>query len=122
MITPNQAIALYHLRLNPNKIKQTTGTLTDCKNGRCALGLIAEAFNIPLNGFIEISNAYDCLRVKLDPNFSENAVSRQTDITEVIWTLNDKARLTYAEVADVMERVWEGEISYEAALNMGQAK
>lgn len=55
-VIANRAIALYHLRVNPKNVKWIRGRLLDEEGSRCALGLIAEAFNI------EISRSDDFLK------------------------------------------------------------
>lgn len=95
MITPNQSIALYHLRRNPNHHKQTKNQLINGCGERCALGLIAEAFNIPVTvGNLSNGDAYNAFAEKLGTRYS------------LVYALNDQFELNYEEVADVMEEVW----------------
>jgi|SRR5882724_7584679 len=95
MITPNQSIALYHLRRNPNHHKQTKHSLLSECGERCALGLIAEAFNITVRvGNLSNGDAYNALAEKLGTRYS------------LVYSLNDQFELNYEEVADVMEEVW----------------
>lgn len=105
MITPDRAIALYHLRMNPNNHKQATGTLLDCEGRRCALGVIAEAFNLPLHtDFYNVLNtvAYNTLSSKLGPAYM------------YIHSLNDCYQVSYSDIADFMEELWETGDSFDA--------
>lgn len=98
MITPNRAIALYHLRMNPHHHKQAKKALLNGSGCRCALGLIAEAFNIPVS-------------VDREYSYSNAAVYNQLEkmletITIPIFSLNDNYDLTFEQIADVLEKTW----------------
>ena len=103
-LTPNRAIMLYHLRVNPGNAKQITGALKDAVTGdMCAVGLACDAFKIPMTVW-ELSasgknpnsfNAYSILADKLE--IPENAVRQ-------LYGLNDINKLSFTQVAKVAER------------------
>jgi len=96
-------LALYHLRVNPKNVKQARGSLLYPETGdRCALGLIAEAFNIPVK-----SQEY--------PDFDDGrayyAIAEKLGIhkykTDFIYRANDSQHMSFAEIADMLERKFE---------------
>lgn len=96
-------IALYHLRVNPTNVKQGRGSLLDQKTGdRCALGLIAEAFNIP----VKSSEFPDS-----DDGRAYNAIAEKLGIhkykIDFIYRANDSHHMTFEEIADMLERKFE---------------
>lgn len=104
-ITPERAIFLYHLRVNPNHVTQITGSLKDGLNAMCAVGLGCDAFNIPMTEWEKIEkglpasfNAYQALADKL-------GVTK--DVIAAFYSLNDHSKLTFAQVAKVAEVFFE---------------
>lgn len=104
-IEANRAIALYHLRVNPNNRTQIKGYFTDGCNGRCAVGLLCEAFNIPIastkdesgnsEAYKICSAAYAALAKKL--GLQDGPFNR-------VWVWNDSpGDFTYAKIADLTE-------------------
>jgi len=111
MITPDRAIALYHLRRNPDNRDETEGRLTDGQNARGALGLVGEAVYIDLSGKTEYT----------DPRTGDDiGVYRKISSTiecgpAIVYELNDNYDLSFRRVADVLELAWREEISYSQA-------
>lgn len=94
-ITPERAIFIYHLRVNPHGIRQTSGTMYDALSGaRCALGLGCQAFNIDLTSYSGLDKAYHAL---------SNLLQVSSDEIESMWKLNDRFGMSFAEVAARME-------------------
>lgn len=87
----NRQMFLYHIRMNPRGRDFHYGSMSDGCNGRCTLGLGAEAFGIDLgmyvDGFNPEKSFYFSVYDQLDKLLGVRAVSR-------IWMAND------AEVAD----------------------
>lgn len=100
MITPNRAIALYHLRMNPLRRKKITGSLRDECDGRCALGLIAEAFGIeiPVNPDDQ-NDIYSDMKARLSLLYPGE-----------VYGINDgdacRYDSDYDRVADKLEQMW----------------
>lgn len=94
-ITPNRAIALYHLR--HSDINQAFGRLLNVRGDRCALGLIGHAFdvNCDIQGsdqpYLEIASKID--------------MPDATDWSS-IYILNDERR-SFRQIADLLERYFE---------------
>lgn len=96
MITPERAIALYHLRQNPQNRTQIMGNLTDGCNGRCALGLVAEAFGLELADElgVECGDVYEDIKERLDTLVSN------------FYRPNDTYGYSFAKIADTLEYMW----------------
>lgn len=104
-VETDRAVALYHLRVNPKNRQKIKGYLTDGCNGRCAIGLIAEAFDIPIaptrnvpmndSSFAVCNAAFAQLEERLGIK----------DRIHRVWMWNDQFEpTTFAEVADKMEK------------------
>lgn len=94
-ITVDRALFLYHLRVNPHDVEQTTGTMFDiASQARCALGLGCQAFDIPVAGYEALNQAYTKVAQRLQLTMDE---------IEAIWKLNDRYHLSFAQIADRAE-------------------
>lgn len=101
-IAARRQLALYHLRINPEKRTQIRGGLTDGECGRCAIGLICDAFGVKFRSEI--------------PSESHSSYSPYWEIERLlgmsaleldwIWKMNDSGRKTFAEIADTLDRYW----------------
>lgn len=93
-ITPDRAIFLYHLRVNPHNVPQSTGSLSKIVNGveesRCAIGLGCQAFKID----VQKHTAYALL---------SRHIQLGTERIADIWRLNDRCRMSFAQIADRLE-------------------
>lgn len=103
-ITPNRAILLYHLRVNPDNVKQITGSLKASAEAMCAVGLGCDAFQIPITR--EEKERLGFNAAEYDP-YAELAkkLDVPTSVVNQMYRLNDQNELTFAQVARVME-VW----------------
>jgi len=101
-VTARRQVVLYHMRLNPKGTVQGKFKLHCLDGSKCALGLMAEALNIPtmpeptgpeLNqeAFSVNTAAYNKLRELLEWNDMR------------IWGLNDRQDKTFAEIADILD-------------------
>lgn len=102
-MTAKRQIALFTLRMNPKNRRQTTGRMKDHNGDRCALGLIAEAFGIPCS--------YEEMEAK---GIDKETYAPLVEVGEAlginyaaVYRLNDSARLSFAEIADEMEKAFE---------------
>ena len=108
--TANQAIFVYHLRVNPHKREQIYMELDNEHGGMCALGLGMEAFGIirtweAYKKLYPDSNAWTFgVNAGYDP-YKEIAdklgISR--DHVNEIYSMNDKDKMTFGEIADAFE-------------------
>jgi len=104
-LTADRAIALYHLRVNPKNRKQTTGTLKNFVGDCCALGLIAEAFDIPCTKKEMIAKGVDS---RLSSSYDE--IETRIGIEpQRVYRMNDQMGLTFSEIADRLEKIFEEE-------------
>src|ERR1700752_3893855 len=101
-IARNRAIFLYHLRVNPDNVRQIVGSLKTSLNQMCATGLGCDAFNIPMTSW-EIKESghehdgfspYQALADKL--GITKRAV-------EELYVLNDSFYCSFKDVARVAE-------------------
>ena len=86
-VAADRAIAVYHLRHNPKNFIQSRGHLLTPSGARCALGVIADAFDIlvfPESEDMEESE-YE------DNNSAYEEIKRRLDLDEIsiIWHWND---------------------------------
>jgi len=92
-------IALYHLRVNPNDRKQGKRNLynpeTDCY---CAMGLIGEAFGLPVKESFSDPEKRRIVYRKL-PGILGTPSS-------AVWVKNDSG-WSFSQIADHLEKVWE---------------
>lgn len=104
MITPNRAVALYHLRMNPNNHKQAKFALIDKNGCRCAVGLIAEAFNIP----VEVDAGHDSNVNAQAYTKVENVLGLTDSKGQVnhITMINDCYDRTFDQIAELLEQCW----------------
>lgn len=109
----NRSIALYHLRINPKGHKQAFATLRNSDGCRCALGLIAEGlgFDVPVQIIRtnevtaeELGKYADLLNVVYGGIEEKLAIDPYT-----VWGKNDTQRLSFNEIADVLEEEWSEE-------------
>lgn len=93
-ITPDRAIFLYHLRVNPKRIPQAIGSMrkvsSTAEESRCALGLGCQAFDVD---------------VSKHTSYSQLSHYIQLDFEEIadIWRLNDRCCWTFSQIADRVE-------------------
>ena len=91
----NRRFALTVLRSNPSNRDQIHLDLSDYCNGRCAVGLLAEAFGVEVTNEADTHlKAYEIVNDKL-----------YFDVDE-IWRMNDRKYLSFAAIADELERLW----------------
>jgi hypothetical protein len=101
-IARNRAIFLYHLRINPDNVRQIVGALKSGLNQMCATGLGCDAFEIPMTNW-EIRKAGHA-----DDGFSPyQALADKLGITrravEQMYVLNDSFSCSFRDVARVAE-------------------
>lgn len=93
-ITPERAIFLYHLRVNPKKIPQSTGSMRKISSAagesRCALGLGCQAFSIDVGKHTSYAELSQYIKLNSE------------DISD-IWRLNDRCRWSFSQIADRVE-------------------
>lgn len=102
-VARNRAIFLYHLRINPDGVKQITGTLKRSADEMCAVGLGCDAFQIPMTAYDkaaqgikdEYYDPYGALAQK---------IGVPTTVISSLYGLNDGKGLTFEQVAEVAER------------------
>lgn len=100
-VAQNRAIFLYHLRVNPDKVKQITGALKRSADAMCAIGLGCDAFQIPMT---EWDKAALGVPSEYDPYAAlANKLGVPGHVISSLYSLNDGSGLTFAQVADVAE-------------------
>ena len=100
-MTPNRAIFLYHLRVNPGKVSQVTGILKSSLGEMCAIGLACDAFKIPMTRWEKIEAGYD---ETFDPySVLAAKVEVPRDAIVHLYYLNDSENLTFKQVARLAE-------------------
>lgn len=107
-IAARRELAMYHLRMNPKNRVQLTGTLNDDKGGCCALGLIAEAFDIPCTYKQMEEKGIDILGYSAYKEIGKAIDFRYS----WIYGLNDMDGLTFAQIADKMSEAIKAEDSF----------
>lgn len=95
VIAARRQIAIYHLRQNPKRFKQIRGSLRNAWDERCAVGVIADAFNLP----VEIDDENPGIYNKLTKLLGLKELS-------FIWFLNDFKGFSFPEIASEMEKRW----------------
>lgn len=100
-IARNRAIFLYHLRVNPDGVRQITGALKKSADAMCAIGLGCDAFQIPMT-------AYEKAAAGIEYGYSPYAtlarklgVDRET--ISSLYYLNDTLGLSFEKVAEAAE-------------------
>lgn len=102
-LTARRNLALYHLRVNPKNVKQAKRGLIKYNGDRCALGLIAQAFDIPCS-----SEEMDAKGLNGHPYSPYRELDELLGIDSCfIFRLNDNDDLTFAEIADRAEQAFE---------------
>jgi hypothetical protein len=103
-IAAKRQLALYHLRVNPKNRNKIEGSLKRGPNDRCALGVIAEAFDIPCTRSEILAKGYDPIYYSPYEEIG-NALGIGADYTK-IYGWNDAGQ-SFTEVADHMEIAFE---------------
>lgn len=101
-ITPevisNRQKVINYLRTNPEGFEQINGDLTDFQNGRCALGMAAEALEISLRNYPHKDDDGNYPYVTIEEKLAADSMD--------VWRLNDRDNLSFSAIADILESWW----------------
>jgi hypothetical protein len=105
-VESNRRMFVDYLKNNPFNRKQIfTGSLSDGKTGRCALGMGCEALGVDMTDFTAIRLQFGLLAEALDiDDFGKDVMS-----LEYIWTLNDRRKFTFEQISGILEEMWFGD-------------
>lgn len=101
-VAVNRAIFLYHLRVNPDNVRQITGSLKKSADAMCAVGLGCDAFEIPMTAYDRAAKGIT--DIHYDPyGRLAHKLGVGKEVIQSLYSLNDMSGLSFEQVAEAAE-------------------